>query len=210
MTLVDDHTLSQYIDGSLDYQRSCEVADKIAHDRPTADMMGELLKVHVLLKSLGNEHLSEKIPEQILESLNYRKRNRRRKFFFEKPYFQIAASVVLILSGVAFGYLGKSNSYDSASFFPHIPAGLEKTVNDVLEDQKSGSVQDWVDEPNNLSARIWPVKTFRDPSGGYYRIYYVDLDQDGASRHFAGVAYRKGKNEWQTQSVFVRENADKI
>ena len=210
MTLVDEHTLSQYLDGSLDYQRSCEVADKIAKDRTTADMMVEMLKVHVLLKSLGNERLSEKVPDRIFESLNNKRKNQRSAFFSGKPYFQIAASVVLILSGIAFGYLGKQNSYDSASFFPHIPAGLEKTVNFVLEDQKSGSVQNWVDEPNNLSARIWPVKTFRDPSGGFYRIYYVDLDQDGASRHFAGVAYRKAKNEWQTQSVFVRENGDEI
>lgn len=210
MTLVDDHTLSQYIDGSLDYQRSCEVADKIAKDRPTADMMNELLKTHVLLKSLGNERLSEKVPNRIFESLDHRRKNWPSTFFSGRTYFQIAASVLLILSGIAFGYLGKPSSYDSASFFPHIPAGLEKKVNYVLEDQKSGSIQKWVDAPNKLSARIWPVKTFRDPSGGFYRIYYVDLDQDGTSRHFAGVAYRKGKNEWQTQSVFVRENAGEI
>ena len=210
MTRVDDHTLSQYIDGSLDYQRSCEVADIISKDLPTADLMGELLKVHVLLKSLGNERFSEKVPDRIVESLNRRRNNWRSVFFSGRPYFQIAASVVLVLSGIAFGYLGKPNSYDSASFFPHLPAGLERTVNSVLEEQKSGSVQNWVDEPNNLSAQIWPVKTFRDPSGGFYRIYYVDLDQAGGRRYFAGVAYRKGKNEWQTQSVFVREKTDEI
>lgn len=210
MTRVDEHTLSQYIDGSLDYQRSCEVADKIARDRPTADLVNELLKVHVLLKSLGNEHLSEKVPYQVVESINRRRNNRGRLIFNGTPYFQIAASIVLILSGIAFGYFGKPKSSYSSSFFPHIPAGLEKTVNYVLEDKKSGSVQNWVDEPSNLSAQIWPVKTFRDPSGGFYRIYYVDLDQAGRSRHFAGVAYRKGKNEWQTQSLFVREKTDEI
>jgi len=210
MSLVDDHTLSQYIDGSLDYQRACEVADQITNDRPTAETMSELLKIHVLLKSMGHEYVSEKVPDQISTSLDFRRKNWRNPIFAKKSFFQIAASVVLVLSGVAFGYLGKPNSSDMVSFFPHIPAGLEKTVNYVLEDQKSGSVQNWADEPNDLSARIWPVKTFRDATGGFYRIYYVDLNQGGASRHFAGVAYRRGKNEWQTQSVFVRENADEI
>jgi len=210
MSLVDEYTLSQYIDGSLDYQRASEVAEQIARDRPTADMMGELLKVHVLLKSIGNETIGGNIPDKLTQTLR-EKRNRRQSFFRAGSwYFKLAASVVMILSSIAFGYFFKPTTYETASIFPQIPEALGKTVSSVLEDQKSGSVYLWVDETNKRSARISPVETFRNTSGGFYRIYNIDLNQAGINQHFTGVAFRKGKNEWQTQSVFVRENAEKI
>ena len=210
MNGVDEYTLSQYLDESMEYQHICETADVIASDVQTRDTLLEMLKAHTLLKALGNEIMSEEVPAIMLETVRGNPKKKWHTLFYKKPLLRVAAVIALLLTGFASGRMGESGTDRTATIFPTIPIGLERTVNTVLENEKSGTAHSWSDRTGRISAQVTPVKTYRDAKGSFYRFYSIDLSQDGIDLQLIGIAYRKGKDNWQTQSVFSRDHINKI
>ncbi len=210
MKIVDESTLSQYLDGTLEYQCVCETADQIARDPKTCEMMLELLRTHALLKALGNETIAEDVPARMLESFQSKAVKKWNANFLKRPFLQVAATIALIVVGFASGRVAKSDAYTAVTIFPGIPVALEKTVNTVLENEKSGIAHSWSDITGRVSAKVTPIKTYRDGKGSFYRIYFIELSRGKSNRQLAGVAHRIGKDNWQTQSVFSRDHIDEI
>ena len=208
MSKVDEYTLSCYLDATLDYEQCQEVAHHLEEDDSSREAMIELLNSHILLKSLGRQTLNEKVPEKLKYSLHQlpsiRMGQNIRALPFIKPLTQIAVAIALVFAGFFSGNIGNDRQVQLITSFPDIPVALEETINEVLEYKKSGTSHDWVDTSDGLTATVTPVRSYRDSKGGYYRFYFIDLQQADNNSQLAGVAYRTDKKQWQTRSVFLR------
>lgn len=202
MSQVDDTTLSSYLDGELGYDRAKVVTDLIYRDSEVHDKLVGMAATQALLKSLQRRKTQEEIPDKIIKTL----RRREKINIFprgEKRFLQAAAVVLLFIGSFFVGRNSSTNQIFQSSHFPVIPLALERTINEVLEYQKSGSTNDWVEIEKGLSARVTPVRSFRGGKGEFYRMYVVDMDQAGSEQHFWGMAMRSGKESWQTKGVFT-------
>lgn len=202
MSQVDDITLSSYLDGELDYDQTKVVTEQIHHDPVVRDRLAGMASIQALLNAYGREKEREEIPDSTIETLRHSK---QRKIFplMEKRVLQAAAVLLLFIGSFLLGRNNSDTRNLQSSNFPVIPAALEQTINEVLENQKSGSTQSWVKIEKNLSARVTPVRSFRGGQGEFYRMFSVDMVQAGSEQHFWGMAIRSGKKSWQTKGVFT-------
>jgi hypothetical protein len=153
--------------------------------------------------------LHKEVPSKLTQALQQAKRT---KWFpkEQRTILQVAAVIVLF---VASYHIGRNNRVDQLyqpSLVPVIPASLEQTINTVLEYQKSGSVQNWVELQGGESARITPVQSFRGSEGKFYRMYLIDMTGDGTTQQFWAMASRKGKENWHTKGVFATDTPGSI
>jgi hypothetical protein len=202
MSQVDDITLSSYLDGELDYDQTKVVTEQIHHDPVVRDRLAGMASIQALLKAYGREKEREEIPDSTIETLRHSK---QRKIFplMEKRVLQAAAVLLLFIGSFLLGRNNSDTRNLQSSNFPVIPAALEQTINEVLENQKSGSPQSWVEIEKNISARVTPVRSFRGGQGEFYRMFVVDMVQAGSEQHIWGMAIRSGKKSWQTKGVFT-------
>ncbi|MBT8334067.1 MAG: hypothetical protein KJP19_06500 [Deltaproteobacteria bacterium] len=209
MSTIDDVTLSCYLDGELDYARATNVTDQIHGDEKTRDRFVSMATAHGLLRAYGQMEAREEIPPKPVQAL--KKSNRRTVFFLEqKTIFQIAAVLVLFIASYLIGRQNSVERMYKPSLVPVIPAALEHTINTVLEYQKSGSTQDWVQMEDGMSAKITPVQSFRGSEGTFYRMYLIDMSGNGETQKFWAMASRKGKENWLTKGVFATDTPGSI
>jgi len=209
MSINDDVILSCYLDGELDYARAAEVSDNIAHDAHTRDKFVALATSQAQLRAYCQTHYNSAVPMHINRSLD---KARKRNVFplDQKGFLQLAAVLVVCIASY---FAGRQNSADlslQASLVPAIPATLEQTINSVLEYQRSGSEQGWIEMHDGTSARITPVKSFRGDEGAFYRMYLIDLSGESGTQHFWAMASRVGKENWQTRGVFTGDTPGNI
>lgn len=202
MSQVDDIALSSYLDGELDYNRAKKLTYLIHHDPDVHERLVDMATTQALLKSIGREKAREEIPNSLIQALNRRK---QKKVFLPggKQVLQVAAAVLLFIGSFFLGRNNGSSQYLQSSNFPVIPVSLEQTINNVLEYQKSGSVQTWVEIEKGVTARVTPVRTFRGSQGEFYRMFVVDMELLDSEQQFWGMAMRSGKERWQTKGVFT-------
>lgn len=202
MSPVDDITLSRYLDGELDYDRAKAITDRIHGEPAMHDKLVGMTTTQALLKSFSRMKSQEDIPVRLIRTLHQKKQ--KKIFSLGENRALQAAAVFLLFIGSFF--LGRNNSTShgvQASLFPVIPVALEQTINEVLEYQKSGLPQNWVELDNGVSARITPVRSFRGGKGEFYRLFVIDMDKAGSGQHFWGMARRSGKESWQTKGIFT-------
>ena len=209
MSTIDDTTLSCYLDGELDYARATNVTDQIHRDVNTRDRFVAMATSHGLLRAYGQTEAHKEIPPKLAQAL--RSRHKRTRFTSrQRTIFQIAAVLLLFFASFLIGRQGSVVQVYQPSLVPVIPAALEQTINTVLEYQKSGSTQDWIEIEDGMSARITPVKSFRGSEGNFYRMYLIDMSGEGVTKKFWAMAARIGKENWQTKGVFTSDNPGRI
>ena len=209
MSTIDDVTLSCYLDGELDYARATNVTDQIHRDVKTRDRFVAMATSHGLLRAYGQTEARKEIPAKLAEAL--RKGNRRTlSTLKQRTIFQIAAVLLLFVASYLIGRQSGVEQIYQPSLVPVIPAALEQTINTVLEYQKSGSTQDWVQIEDGISAKITPVQSFRGSEGNFYRMYLIDMSGEGGTQKFWAMASRKGKENWQTKGVFATDTPGSI
>jgi surface antigen len=202
MNMNDDVILSCYLDGELDYARAAEVSDKIEINAYTRDRFVALATSQAQLRAYGQTHHNSAVPSHLTRIFQ---KTRKRNYFRldQRGLMQLAA--VLVVCVLSY-FTGRQNNVDQsmqASLGPAIPTALEQTINSVLEYQKSGSDQGWIEMQNGTSARITPVKSFRGAEGKFYRMYLIDLSSESGAQQFWAMASRIGKENWQTRGVFT-------
>ena len=203
MTQLDDATLSYYLDGELEYNQACEVNDVLDRDYISRDKLLELLKVHVLLKTLGRQELGKKTQSNRVD-ITRGKSSNKGTIHYLRPLINAGVAVLLVIMGFSGARL-ISEPGDSPHLFPTLPASIAAPLNEVLENGPSGTGMIHVDAKRSIDARITPVKTFRDNEGNFHRLFSIDLNQQGMILNVTGVAMRKGPSDWQAKSVFFRE-----
>lgn len=209
MSHVDDITLSSYLDGELDYYHAEDVTDRIHYDSATRDRLASLAAAQALLKSFARSRDGEASPERLVGTL--RRRKHHRLFSLRDNRFVQAAAVFLLLLGsFLLGRNDNSGAHFQTSAFPVIPASLEQTISTVLEYERSGSTQEWVNIDKDVSARVTPVRSFRGGQGEFYRMFVVDMMRSGSEEHFWGMAKRSGKESWQTRGIFASDKPGNI
>ncbi|MEJ2135669.1 MAG: hypothetical protein P8X86_10535 [Desulfofustis sp.] len=209
MNMNDDVILSCYLDGELDYARAAEVSDKIESNAYTRDRFVALATSQAQLRAYGQTHHNSAVPSHLTRIFQ---KTRKRNYFRldQRGLMQLAA--VLVVCVLSY-FTGRQNNVDQsmqASLGPAIPTALEQTINSVLEYQKSGSDQGWIEMQNGTSARITPVKSFRGAEGKFYRMYLIDLSSESGAQQFWAMASRIGKENWQTRGVFTGDTPGNI
>lgn len=209
MSKNDDVILSCYLDGELDYARAAEVSGTIRQDAHTRDRFVALAASQAMLRAYGQTQGRRALPSHLTERFH---QARKRRFFQldQKGLLQIAAVLVVCIAGY---FVGRQNSVDQSlqtSLIPIIPASLEQTISSVLEYQKSGSVQGWIEIQDGTSARVTPVRSFRGAEGTFYRMYLIDLTGEAGTQKLWAMASRVGKENWQTRGVFTGDTPGDI
>lgn len=209
MSRTDDKSLSCYLDGELDYPHAKEVTNQILQDARTRDRFIALATSQSLLRSYGQTELHKEVPSKLTQALQQAKRTKWLPKE-QRTILQVAAVIVLFVASYLIGRNNRVDQLYQPSLVPVIPASLEQTINTVLEYQKSGSVQNWIELQGGESARITPVQSFRGSEGKFYRMYLIDMTGDGTTQQFWAMASRKGKENWQTKGVFATDTPGSI
>ena len=202
MSITDDISLSCYLDGELDYARATDVTDQINQDEQTRDRFVTMAISHCMLRAYGQTEAHKKIPPRMAQVL--RNDNKSKRYFLKnKTIFQAAAVVLLFIASYFMGQQTRTGQLYQPSLVPVIPASLGQTINTVLEYQKSGSNQNWIQIQGGISARVTPVRSFRSSDGNFYRMYLIDMNNEAGTQKFWAMASRLGKENWQTKGVFT-------
>jgi hypothetical protein len=203
MSTIDDMTLSSYLDGELDYAHANEVTSQIHGHSSVQKRFLALATSQALLRAYGQTEARKEVPQHLISTLHAKKKSKLVRMP-PKTIFQIAAVCVLFLSSYLVGRHYNIGPENQPSLVPVIPTSLAQTINEVLEYEKSGSEQSWVELAGGGTARVTPVKTFRGAEGKYYRMYLIDLSgEEEGNRHFWAMASREGKENWETKGVFT-------
>ena len=204
MIRTDEISLSCYLDGELDYPRAKEVTNQILQDAKTQDRFVAMATSHSLLRAYAQTEAHKTVPQKLTQTLQ---QGRRRQLLSieQRTISQIAVAVLLFVASYLFGRQHSIDQIYQPSLVPVIPASLEKPINSVLEYQKSGSIQDWIELQGGTSARITPVQSYRGPEGKFYRMYLIDLSEKDGAQQFWAVASRLGKENWLTKGVFSND-----
>ena len=209
MNMNDDVILSCYLDGELDYARAAEVSDKIERNAYTRDRFVALATSQAQLRTYGQTHHNSAVPSHLTRI--FQKTTKRNYFRLDqRGLMQLAAVLVVCVLSYFTGRQSNVDQSMQASLGPAIPTALEQTINSVLEYQKSGSDQGWIEMQNGTSARITPVKSFRGAEGKFYRMYLIDLSSESGAQQFWAMASRIGKENWQTRGVFTGDTPGNI
>ena len=209
MSTIDDTTLSCYLDGELDYARATNVTDQIHRDVNTRDRFVAMATSHGLLRAYGQTEARKEISPKLAQAL--RSSYKRTRFTLrQSTIFQFAAVFLLFVASFLMGRQGNVVQVYHPSLVPVIPAALEQTINTVLEYQKSGSTQDWIEIEDGMSAKITPVQSFRGSEGNFYRMYLIDISGEEGTQKFWAMASRIGKENWQTKGVFASDTPGSI
>jgi hypothetical protein len=202
MSVTDDISLSCYLDGELDYTRATEITNQINQNEETRDRFVAMAESQCLLRAYGQTEAGKNIPPKLIQAL--RNKNKQKRYFIKKrTIFQVAAVVLLFISSYFMGQQTRTGQLSQPSLVPVIPASLGPTINTVLEYQKSGSSPDWIQIQNGISARVTPVRSFRGSDGTFYRMYLIDMSDEGGTQQFWAMASRLSKENWQTKGVFT-------
>lgn len=202
MSTVDDLTLSSYLDGELDYAHANEVTSQIhGHSRVQKRFLA-LATSQALLRAYGRTEVRKEVPQYLIDTLRARRKSKLVRLP-PRTIFQIAAVCVLFLGSYLVGRHFTPVPGYQPSLVPVIPTSLARTINEVLEYQKSGSEQSWVKLADGDSARVTPVKTFRGAEGRFYRMYLIDISGKDGERQFWAMASRQSKENWETEGVFT-------
>ena len=203
MTRLDDETLSCYLDGELEYSKIYEVNEILARDYLSRDKLFELLKAHVLLKTLGRQELGRKEQSNWVDMTRV-KSSKKGTIHVLRPLLRTGVALLLVIIGFSGARL-ISPPADAPHPFPTLPASIVAPLNEALENGPSGTEMIHVDAKRSIDAQITPVKTFRDDEGNFHRLFSIDLNQQGMRLNVTGVAIRKGPSDWQAKSVIFRE-----
>ena len=212
MSNIDEKTLSRYLDGELDFEEVNRVADQIENDKPGQEMLLDMLRFQSLMRAMDKEE-RKRAESAGLEAVQPEKSNMKPKLRLVRnsPLLQVAAALVLLVAGFLYGtHETNEAALSDRVLFPVVPTSLTQTISEVLEYEPSGTVRSWQEPKGNLSAEVRAVKSYRDKSGTVYRLYYVDVEENGNTRKLAGLAYREKKEQWATRSLFRRDDVKKM
>ena len=200
----DDITLSSYVDGELDEHSMREVEAFVESDSEARRYVVNAIRTSARLRGAMNRTLYEDVPEQLIDTIFPQSKKEGRQSAFFKPFFRLAASIVLILLGFGTGWLIPTGGDEPAFTMPTpFPAGYNRIVQATMEYNLSGAPRQWQSPENQALIIVTPVKTYRDKSGQYFREFRMEVSTATQTRQVKALAHRQ-KGEWKTKAVYFQ------
>ena len=123
-----------------------------------------------------------------------------------------AASVAALIAGFGGGYwLAENRNADALAQLEALRAMdrslIERTVNEVLEKQLSGTVVDWQNPNSGSHGTVTPIRTYRSEAGQWCREYVqVTQTPDGRTESHRAIACRETDGAWRMRAEIFEES----
>ena len=207
MTRVDDDTLAAYMDDELGAERAREVAQALAEAPALRDRLERLREVDAAVRRAFHR-IDEKPAPRLrapVQRLAPRQATPARPAGRWLPLAAAASLVALVGTGLGAYQLGRIQQKDVAEAERSRTVAMQRTFQDVVETELSGTTVTWQSPDGGARAEFTPVRTWRTESGRYCREFRELRVVDGVQQEEGGIACRRDDGTWQ---VRVRYYAD--
>jgi hypothetical protein len=214
MTRFDDSTLVAYVDGELDNDTAAAVEEGRARDPAAAARARRLREQSGLLRAAFNGVINEPVPQRLRHCAEAAPDNitplpRRAGL---SPAWNVALPVAATLAALTIGLGSGAFLYDWRSHTLEQEAAsdrvamleqIERTVNDALENQLSGTPVSLKHRIPDSTFTVTPLRTYQDDSGRYCREYRQELVSGDAREVSYGLSCRTGEARWESQMLLL-------
>jgi len=212
---IDEIQLNAYIDGELTEQevQSLEQALK------TNDAASEYVRKSKTYMELGREALDVAARKPIsgelqgeLDKLKDRDAAEKSPLIQSHPYFAIAASLFLLITGYGLGVVSTERGFQqqmlaAEAIREYTRKEVRSELNRVLEYTPSGTSVDWRSDTHDVSAELLPLRTLKTPDSRYCREFREVLLMDGVREMRHGLSCRVGEKQWETRMILPNEDS---
>ncbi|MFQ5783802.1 MAG: RT0821/Lpp0805 family surface protein [Alphaproteobacteria bacterium] len=217
---LEPERLGAYVDGELDEGEARKV-EALASRSPAVEREVRAIRsASTLVRAAFNTPLLATPPARLGETIDagFAARKQRRTTADaataarRRWALPIAASIAALFIGVAGGYFSAGYRFDSE--FARLEADrqeqrafIERTVNQALEKQLSGTAVNWRNPVNGDHVTITPVRTYRSESGKWCREYrQITTTPDGRTEHHRAIACRESNGGWVTRAELFTDS----
>jgi len=206
---IDDEQLVAYVDGELTAAETMLVEQYLAANETAQSFVDDLRALDRQLREDADDlafasGLDELKAHLSMTTTRARARQDRRIGWVRAG--PIAATVVAMIVGLAFGYLAATTHLDSRLAALETARlddqkMLQAAISSALEKVQSGQVANWQSLKTDARAQLRPVRTFKAVDGSWCREYERIMIIDGKEERTHAIACRKGKANWETRLV---------
>ena len=213
---IDEIRLNAYIDGELTEQQMRELEQMLKTDEAASDYVRKSNEYMELgreaLDAAAQKPISAEL-QGVLDKLKSRDAAEKRPPIQNHPYFAIAASLLLMLTGYGLGVLSTERGFQqqilaAEAIREYTRNEVRSELNRVLEFTPSGTSVNWKSETHDASAELLPLRTLKTPDSRYCREFQEVLLIDGVQEMRRGLSCRVGEKQWKTRMILPNDHSD--
>lgn len=213
---IDEIQLNAYIDGELTEQQMRELERLLKTD----DAASGYVRTSNEYMELGREALDAAAQKPIsaelqgvLDKLKSRDPAEKNPPIRKHPYFAIAASLFLLITGYGLGVVSTERGFQqqmlaAEAIREYTRKEVRSELNRVLEFVPSGTSVNWKSETHDVSAELSPLRTLKTPDSRYCREFQEVLLIDGVREIRHGLSCRVGEKQWETRMILPNDHSD--
>lgn len=212
---IDEIQLNAYIDGELTEQEMQALEQVLKNDAAASDYVRKSKKY----MELGREALDVAAQEPIsgelqgvLNKLKSRDTKQKNPLIQNHPYFAIAASLLLLITGYGLGVVSTERGFQqqmlaTEAIREYTRKEVRTELNRVLEFTPSGTSVVWKSDTHDVSAELLPLRTLKTPDSRYCREFREVLLIDGVREMRQGLSCRVGEKRWETRMILPNDDS---
>lgn len=212
---IDEFQLNAYIDGELSEQEMQALERALKTDETASDYVRRSRKYMELgrkaLEVASQKPISGEL-QDVLNKLKDRDAEEKSPLIQSHPYFAIAASLLLLITGYGLGVISTERGFQqqrlaAETIREYTRKEVRSELNRVLEFTPSGTSVVWKSETHDVSAELLPLRTLKTPDSRYCREFREVLLIDGVKEMRQGLSCRVGEKQWETRMILPNDNS---
>lgn len=212
---IDEFHLNAYIDGELTEQEMQALEQALKTDETASDYVKKSRKYMELgrkaLEVATQKPISGEL-QGVLNKLEDRDAEEKSPLIQSHPYFAIAASLLLLITGYGLGVISTERGFQqqmlaAETIREYTRKEVRSELNRVLEYTPSGTSVVWKSETHDVSAELLPLRTLKTPDSRYCREFREVLLIDGVKEMRQGLSCRVGEKQWETRMILPNDNS---
>lgn len=212
---IDEFQLNAYIDGELSEQEMQALEQALKTDETASDYVRRSRKYMELgrkaLEVATQKPISGEL-QDVLNKLKDRDAEEKSPLIQSHPYFAIAASLLLLITGYGLGVISTERGFQqqrlaAETIREYTRKEVRSELNRVLEYTPSGTSVVWKSETHDVSAELLPLRTLKTPDSRYCREFREVLLIDGVKEVRQGLSCRVGEKQWETRMILPNDNS---
>jgi len=212
---IDEFQLNAYIDGELTEQEMQALEQALKTDETASDYVRRSRKYMELgrkaLEVATQKPISGEL-QDVLNKLKDRDAEEKSPLIQSHPYFAIAASLLLLITGYGLGVISTERGFQqqrlaAETIREYTRKEVRSELNRVLEYTPSGTSVVWKSETHDVSAELLPLRTLKTPDSRYCREFREVLLIDGVKEMRQGLSCRVGEKQWETRMILPNDNS---
>ncbi len=212
---IDEFQLNAYIDGELTEQEMQALEQALKTDETASDYVKKSRKYMELgrkaLEVATQKPISGEL-QGVLNKLEDRDAEEKSPLIQSHPYFAIAASLLLLITGYGLGVISTERGFQqqrlaAETIREYTRKEVRSELNRVLEYTPSGTSVVWKSETHDVSAELLPLRTLKTPDSRYCREFREVLLIDGVKEMRQGLSCRVGEKQWETRMILPNDNS---